>query len=198
MAIEHAFRILCKRLKVLKEAVDELQLNISGDYYPQSRSNHPAGVDEGREQAPFPVEQLGDAVSELQGAIDEAQHAAFAATERAVRHPRRLPEIQTALITIQRCINAVLKTYLEDVDAYEAMQRLAVMANRKGGEWPKWVALVRTVIQACRSPLHETLQALLECWQELAEATAAKAISLQTTTIGQQITKPEHQTHAAN
>lgn len=197
MAIEHSFRLLRRRLTLLKEAVDELHLNISGDYYPQSRPNHQAGVDEVREQPPFPVEQLDDAVSDLQGAIEEAQHAA-ATTERALRYPRRLPEIQTALITIQRCMNGVLKTYLEDVYAYESMQRLAVMGSRKGGEWPKWVALVRTVIQACRSPLYETFQALLECWQELAEITAPKAISLQTAMIGQQITKPEHQKHATN
>ena len=197
MAIERAFQLLCEQLRLLKEAVDELQLNVSGDYHPQSPSQQRIDGDSGREQAPLPVQQLADAVSELQGAIEEAQHAA-ARADRAVRYPRRLLETQLALIVIQRCMNGVLKILLEDVSAYETMQTLIVMGREKGGKWPQWVALVKTVIEACRAPLHETFQALSECWQELADKLSAKAISLQTTNIGQQITTREIQEKAAH
>jgi len=197
MALERAFQLLCERLKLLKEALDELQLNISGDYHPQSQSQQRIDGDSVREQAPLPVQQLGDSVSELQGIIEEAQHAAVGA-ERAVYYPRRLLDTQLALTVIQRCMNGALQTFLEDVSAYEAMQTLIVMGRRKGGKWPEWVALVKTVTEACRAPLYETFQALSECWQELADKLSAKAISLQTTNIGQQITTREKQEQAAH
>lgn len=197
MALERAFQLLREQLRLLKEALDELQLNVSGDYHPQSQSQQRIDGDSGREQAPLPVQQLADAVSELQGTIEEAQHAA-AGAERAVRYPQNLLETQLALIVIQRCMNRVLKTFLEDVSAYDAMQTLFVMGRRKGGKWPEWVALVKTVVEACRVPLYETFQALSECWQELADKLSAKAISLQTTNIGQQITTGEIQEKAAH
>src|ERR1700738_4265200 len=137
MAIERAFQLLCEQLRLLKEAVDELHLNVSGDYHPESPSQQRVDGDPGREQEPLPVQQLADAVSELQGAIEEAQHAA-ARAERAVRHPRNLVETQLALIVIQRCMNGALKTFLEDVSAYEAIQKLIAIGRRKGGKWPEW------------------------------------------------------------
>jgi len=190
MGIENAFRLLFERLTLLKEAVDELQLNISGDYHPQSQQEQRIDGDSVRDQAPLPVQQLADTVSELQGAIEEAQHAATAATQ-AVRHPRRLLDLQLALIAIQRCMNDVLKIFLEDVNAHGSVQTLILMGRRKGGKWPEWVALVKTIMETCRSPLHATFQALLECWQELVDKLSAKSISLQTTNIGQQITTQE-------
>jgi hypothetical protein len=197
MAIERAFQLLCEQLRLLKEAVDELHLNVSGDYHPESPSQQRVDGDPGREQAPLPVQQLADAVSELQGAIEEAQHAA-ARAERAVRHPRNLVETQLALIVIQRCMNGALKTFLEDVSAYEAIQKLIAMGRRKGGKWPEWIALVGTIVEACRVPLYETFQALSECWQELTDRLSAKSISLQTTNVGQQIMPREHEGKAAH
>jgi hypothetical protein len=186
MAIDRAFQLLCERLSLLKEAVDELQLNVSGDYYPQNSTDQPIDGDAVREQPPLPVQQLADAVSELQGALEEAQHAA-AGAQQAVRYPRRLLDTQLALIVIQRCMNAVLKIFFQDVNAYASIQRLIAMGRRKGGKWPQWVALVKTVIETCQSPLYETFQALFECWQELTDKMSAKGVSLQTTNIGQQI-----------
>jgi hypothetical protein len=77
-----------------------------------------------------------------------------------------LAETQWALIVIQRCLNGVLKTFLEDVGTYDAAQTLILMGRRKGGKWPEWVALLKTVIEACRAPLHEAFRALSECWQD--------------------------------
>ena len=197
MALERAFQLMSEQLRLLKEAVDELQLNVSGDYHPESQSERRINGDAGREEAPLPVQQMADAVSELQGAIDEAQHAA-AAAERAARYPRRLLETHLALVLIQRRLNGILRIFLEEVNAYETMQTLLVMGHRKGGKWPAWVALVKSVIEACRPPLYETFQAVSECWQELTDKLSAKTISLQMTNIGRQITSgkiPEQAGH---
>jgi hypothetical protein len=192
MAIDRAFQLLCEQLRLLKEAVDELHLNISGDYHPESPSQQRVDGDPGREQAPLPVQHLADVVSELQGKLEEAQHAA-AGAELAARRPRRFFDLQLELIAIQRCMNGVLKTFLEEVNAYESMHTLFVMGRRKGGKWPAWVALMKTVIEACRGPLCGTFQALFECWEELADKLNASTVSLQTTNIGQQITTRENQ-----
>jgi hypothetical protein len=187
MGLETAFELLSQQLGLLKEAVDELQLNLSGDYYPESRSPKKTDGDSGREQAPLPVQQLADKVSELEGAVEEARHAASNA-ERAGRYPRNLEEAQLALIVIQRCLNKTLKTFLFEVAAYDTIQTLVRMGRRQGGTWPQWILLLKTVIECCGAPLHGSVHALSACWEELAEKLSAKAISLQATNIGQQIT----------
>jgi hypothetical protein len=197
MGLETAFQLLCQQLGLLKEAVDELQLNLSGDYYPESRSPKKRDSDSGREQAPLPVQQLADKVSELEGAVEEARHAASNA-ERAGRHPRNLEEAQLALIVIQRCLNKVLKTFLFEVAAYDTIQILVRMGRRQGGKWPQWISLLKTVIEGCSSPLHGSVHAVSVCWEELAEKLSAKAISLQATNIGQQITTRQNPERAAH
>jgi hypothetical protein len=191
MGLETAFELLCQQLGLLKEAVDELQLNLNGDYYPESRSPKKTDGDSGREQAPLPVQQLADKVSELEGAVEEAQHAASSA-ERAGRYPRNLEEAQLALIVSQRCLNKALKTFLFEVAAYDTIQTLVRMGRRQGGKWPQWILLLKTVIECCGAPLHGSVHALSLCWEELAEKLSAKAISLQATNIGQQITTREN------
>jgi hypothetical protein len=187
MGLETAFQFLCQQLGLLKEAVDELQLNLSGDYYPESQSPNKTDGDSRREQAPLPVQQLADKVSELEGAVEEARHAASSA-ERAGRHPRNLEEAQLALIVIQRCLNKILKTFFFEVTAYDTIQILVRMGRRQGGKWPQWISLLKTVIEGCSVPLYGSVHAASLCWEELTEKLSAKAISLQATNIGQQIT----------
>jgi hypothetical protein len=186
MALEAAFQFLYDQLRLLKEAVDELQLNVSGDYYPESRSRKQPDGDSARDQTPLPLEWLADKTAELEGAVEEAQHAA-AVGVKAVRYPQNLMETQIALIAIQRCLNGALKTFYNEVAAYDTIQTLIQMGSRKGGKWPEWITLVKTVIEACRGPLHEAFQALGECWQELAEKIGTNFVSVQATNIGQQI-----------
>ena len=193
MAIEAAFALLSDRLRLLKEAVDELQMNVSGGYQPENSSGQLPNVDLESEQAPPPVVWLSDKASELEGAVGEAQHATAGAA-RAVRHPRNLVEAQVALIAIQGCLNGAMKTYFDEVAAHDTVQTLIRMGRREGGKWPEWVALVKTVIESCRAPLHQSAQALSECWQELAEKLAANSISVTATNIGHQFTTRENQT----
>jgi hypothetical protein len=197
MALEPAFQILGKQLGLLKEAVDELQLNLNGDYYPESRFQPLIDGHAAREPAPLPVQQLADRVSELQGAVEEAQNAAVSA-ERTVQYPRNLAETRLALIAIQRCLNGALKTYLEEVSTYQAAQTLILMGRRKGGKWPEWVKLLKTVIEACRVPLHEAFRAVSECWEELTDKLSANSVLVQTTNIGQQIRPPGNPVAAVN
>jgi hypothetical protein len=135
MGLEAAFQLLSQQLRLLKEAVDELQLNLTGDYYPETRSGK-SDSDSRREQPPVLVQQLSDKVSELEGAVEEARHAASSA-ERAVRHPRNLEDAQVELIVAQRCLNRLLKTFLFEVVAYDTIQILVGMGRRQGGKWPR-------------------------------------------------------------
>jgi hypothetical protein len=197
MALEAAFGHLNDQLRLLKEAVDELQLNVSGDFYPETRLRKKTDGDSGREPAPLPVQQLADKVSELEGVVEEALHAASNA-EQAVRHPRNLEEAQLVLIVIQRCLIKVLKTFLFEVAAYDTVKILVRMGRRQGGKWPQWISLLKTVIEGCSAPLHGSVHAVSVCWEELADKLSAKAISLQTTNIGQQITAHRNPEKAAH
>lgn len=191
MALEAAFECLNDQLRLLKEAVDELQLNVSGDYHPESSSRRRINAAIAREQAPLPVESLADKVSELEGIIEEARLSVASACQ-AVRHPRNLEGAQIALIGIQRCLNSFLKTFLFEVAAYDTIETLVRMGRRQGGKWPQWISLLKTVIEACFEPLHGSVLAISVCWEELTEKLNAIAISLKTTNVAQLITTREH------
>jgi hypothetical protein len=180
MTLEAAFQVLHQRLESFKEAVDELQLNVSGDYLPENPLQKRTDGNSICEKAPLPVERLADKVSELEGPIEEAQHAAATAA-RAARHPQNLAETQMALITVQRCLNSVLKTFLDDVAAYDTVHTLIQMGRRKGGKWPESMALIKTVIDACRPPFYGALQAHSECWEELTEKLRGKPVAIRVT-----------------
>ena len=188
MSLEAAFDCLSDQLRLLKDAVSELQLNVSGGYHPESPSRKASDGTSRREESPLPLERLADSVAELEGTVEHARHAASRAG-KAVHYPRNLVEAQLGLIVIHRCLNSALKTFLVEVAAYDAVQTLVRMGRQKGGEWPEWVSLLKNVIEACAAPLHKAFQALGGCWEELAEKLSATSASVQATNIGQQITK---------
>jgi hypothetical protein len=188
MAIETAFETLQRRLETLKEELGELRVNAE-DFFPpgrahQGKNGHKTG------QAPPPVVELADRAADLEGEIEEALQAARKAT-RAVRHPRNLIEAQRAMTRIHQSLNHVLRRQFVEVAAYEPLQTLVQMARELGESWPKWTELIKSVINGCRDRLLESLEALAECWQELAEKLAANSVLIQSTNIGQQIAAPE-------
>ena len=72
------------------------------------------------------------------------------------------------------------------------------MGHRQGGKWPQWISLLKTVIEGCCEPLHGSVHAVAVCWEELTEKQSAKAISVQATNIGQQITTLQNPQKAAH
>jgi hypothetical protein len=215
MAIEAAFKNLRHQLRTLQEKVGVLDLNVEGDFpTPGLDANSGGSKARAKELPPPPVVALADRVTAMVSAVDEA---IFAAEEgvRAYRDPRRLPETQRELITVQRCLNQALEIFVEDIAAYDAVETLKSMARRlhlkarkdgaiagtkkslgeiareSGGTWPQWVWVVKKAIDDCRLPLHASFKALAECWQEVAEKLPAGAISVQSTNIGQHVERGE-------
>ncbi len=188
MAIEAAFETLQRRLEALKEELSELRVNAEEFYPPgrahQGKNGHKTG------QAPPPVVGLADCAADLEGEMEEALQAARKAT-RAVRHPRNLIEVQRAMIQVQGSLNRVLRRHWTEVAAFEPLHTLMQMARELGEGWPKWVELVKSVMNGCRDRLVDAFEALAECWQELAEKLAANSVMIQSTNIGQQIATPE-------
>jgi len=71
---------------------------------------------------------------------------------------------------------------------------LTSLGRDRGGEWLIWTRNVKTALEACREPLYEVNQAIFACWLELTDRLAAATISVQATSIGQQITLPRLET----
>jgi len=189
MAIETTFEALQRQLEQLKAEFSELRVNAE-DFYPasgacQSQNGHKS------DEPPPPVVSLADKAADLEG---EAQEGLLAANKgaQAVRHPRNLVEALMALGTVQRSLNKILRQYLVEVAAYDALQTLVQMGRELGDGWPRWSELIKAVINDCRDHLVQAFQALAACWLELADKSAANSVSVQATNIGQQITMREN------
>jgi hypothetical protein len=58
---------------------------------------------------------------------------------------------------------------------YDAVVELVGVARERPDVWGGWTEGVKRGIDACRDPLMETNDALVLCWQELAECAATDA-----------------------
>jgi hypothetical protein len=172
VAIEAAFQHLLDTLAATREAFESLRLT--------------AVEDRPLRDEVLLVERLGNAVDDLQGWLEEAAAAAGEA-QQAVRHPLDGYRARAALaLANDRFIRLEYKFFLEGV-GYEEINELSRFGRRRGREWLGWTGSVIQALDQCRSPLRAVDEALLDCWQELAERLGASSVSVQTTNIGQQI-----------
>ena len=175
MAIEATFQDLVGKFGAARESFESLRLT--------------AVEDRPLQDEVLLVERLSDAIDDLQGWLEEAV-AAAAAAQQAVRHPLDGYRARVALaLANERFIRLEYKFFSEGV-SYEEISELARLGRRRGREWLGWTGSVIAALDQCRAPLRDLDEALLACWQELGERLGTSAISVQTTTIGQQISGP--------
>ncbi|GAB2914443.1 hypothetical protein GCM10027093_61220 [Paraburkholderia jirisanensis] len=119
---------------------------------------------------------LADAVLAARGAMEETT-AAFA-TGLA----------DEALDALTRGHAAFLRyheIFAREVASFERVEHLCTVARERGREWAGWVEVVRVELEQCSECAHRTAEALLDCWQEVAERRGG--LSLHNVSIGQQI-----------
>jgi len=178
MAIEKTFRMLQVELGKLREALEALSTT----------------VDEDR---PVPnaiavTARLGDSVLAVRGAIEEARAAAVQAVQAAM-HPIDTERARRALAACQEQFHRFASQFVSDLTSYESIEDLMSVARERGRHWERWVSVVRQGLDQCRVLADQVRDALFLCWQELAERLGTGSVSVQNTTIGQQITVPEHE-----
>lgn len=173
MAVETTFQDLAARLGALREAAESLQITVVEDR-PLS-----GGV--------LLVERLGNAVDDLRGWVEESLVAAADALA-AVGNPLDEYKARNALAQANRLFLRVEYKFLSEEMSCDQLHELTKFGRRRGREWLGWCGSVIQALTQCRGLVHEVDEALLLAWQELSERLGNGGVSIQTTSIGQQIT----------
>ena len=158
MALEKTFRELKDLLSQLRDDLQMLQLNVREDAPTQG--------------AVVLVDNLGDAIDDSLGSLEEALAAVEEARKALVPSFRR-DATARALARCQEHFHAVELRFHSELVSYERLTDLTAFARSRRGEWPAWIKSVRQGLDQCTQPLDETSKALLACWQELAERGAS-------------------------
>lgn len=176
MPLEMAFRELSLQLRKLRETFLGVRLTVVED--------KPL-----RDEVAL-VDTFGNIVEDIMGWIEEAVGAA-ADSEQAVAGPLDAYRGRRALTTCQERFNRLALQFSSDLMSYERISELKRFGRQRGGEWLRWTKTVTQALDQCREPLQTVNQALFMCWQELTDRLGMTSISVQNTTIGQQIAAPE-------
>jgi hypothetical protein len=173
VAVETTFQNLAARLSALREAAESLQITVVEDR-PLS-----GGV--------LLVERLGNAVDDLRGWVEESLVAAADALA-AVGNPLDEYKARNALAQANRLFLRVEYKFLSEEMSCDQLRELTKFGRRGGREWLGWSGSVIQALTQCRGLVHEVDEALLLAWQELSERLGSAGVSIQATSIGQQIT----------
>ena len=103
--------------------------------------------------------------------------------------PSDVEPARAALVSSHQ-LTLELTQRLDGLLTYENVRELIGFGQERGDAWLKWAKNVHIRMKRCRPPLVAVHQALLECWQELAERAALQSVSVQATNIGQQVALP--------
>jgi hypothetical protein len=176
MAIEPVFLDLVRKFDALRDALQGLALTTIED-----RPVHGEVL---------LVERLGDLVEDLRGLTEEAREAARQAQD-ALAHPADFNLGRRALgAASERFIQVEYRFFGEAVSP-GTIAELRRFGRHRGREWLSWTGGAVQALEACRMPLRELDEALLQAWQELGERLGSRSMTVQTSVIGQQITSPQ-------
>ena len=177
MALEAAFRELQIHLRILAEMLTELHTTIVEDKPVQDDV--------------VLVDIFGDTVEDLLGWTEEALNDAIRG-EQAVIPTLQLDEARRALTACHERFYQIQHHYASDLTCYERIAELHRFGRERKGAWQRWTSDVKAALDRCQTPLYNLDHTLLHCWHEITERAGLLSVSVQTTSIGQQITGPSN------
>lgn len=137
------------------------------------------------------------AVLDLCGWVKETLHHARIA-EKSVRHTLEMEKARHALIVCQERFQRIEELFFGKLVSYDDLNELINFGAERRGEWRSWVTSVRKGIELCREPLEDARKKLAECWQEITERVGMMTVSVQNTSIGQNIISKAPETEQAS
>ena len=132
------------------------------------------------------VEKLGAATEDLRGMLEEMQ-ATVADAVRAVSYPLDLERAYQALIVSQDRFHLIRHGFYNELISYENLSVLSAFASERAGEWPGWIAMVKSGLEDCREAMEKVDRSLAESWQEVAEKLLGVSLVTRVATASQQI-----------
>lgn len=169
MLIETSFQLAVNRCGCVCELVSELRMTVVED--------RPL-----RDVVKL-VDHVGDTVEDLLGSAEEMREAA-AEAQRAVEHPMDAERARRALTACHTKFNHCAVRLFSDLANYETVDEVISLGRARGGEWQVWADLVKETLKQCQQALFAANEALLECWQAVAERAGMQSVTVQSTNVG--------------
>jgi hypothetical protein len=182
MALEKTFGMLCERIERLETPLNEL-VKLTGEFGPKRRVVHL-------------VPSFYDQIIEVDALRAETLAAAMEATRSAGR-PLDLQAVRRALTECHEAFNKLLKKFWQEVMSFGQVEELAELGRERGSQWSKWTTTIQAWIKDCVDGFLQVNEMLVICWQEMTERLGIATVSVQNTTIGQQISVPENEAAGA-
>ncbi len=173
MALEAAFADLTAQLNGLHGLLEGLSLT--------------TGVDRSERESPMLVDSMHDSVVELQDWLKNALAEAVKA-EKAVGPRIDLNRARRQLAASQEAYQQLSEAISVNMLPYDRVAELLQFGKENGSQWSKWANTVWQWLERFPNQLQAVARAYFRAWQELAERAGSSAVSVQSTSIGQQIT----------
>ena len=140
------------------------------------------------------LDSFGDAVEDLLGWLEESSQTCLALlpSECGRNNDFDTNLARQALVVCQELFNRQMQRFLVDLVSYDKIAQLLQFGRERGGEWQGWAKGIKLELETCQQHLYLTNQVMFRCWVELAEWIGMTRISVQATSVGQQITVPLH------
>jgi hypothetical protein len=122
--------------------------------------------------APLPVQTFSDCLDDVFGRLQEAIDSLSPVLDDDAESSRS-EQVATAL---GRCNHAMLefcREWTDEVSSYHRLGQLSRSAVKGGPAWRSWAKSTIEGVQGCELPRYRMQQALLACWQGLAERAGA-------------------------
>jgi len=172
MTLEAAFKDLSGRWQALHEQLEQDLLWAALETKP----------DEEHALASRYVDGITDLVAEARQAAADSRRLAEA--------PPDLAQAGRGLLGAQRRFARVAQRLSADLLAYPRLRKLRRFGRERGGAWRAWAVQVHHALERCRAPLADLGQALLQCWEEVAERVGMTVVSVHSSSVGQQFALP--------
>jgi hypothetical protein len=159
---------LRKTMQLLKTKYCELQ-ELLQDFRVTVQEDRP------REGEAVVVDGLSDAADDILGWLNEST-AELEQGIRVLDSKRDYSGAAKSLVASHQKLLLILHTFSWEMVRHERIDELVQLAKERDGEWPSWSASVRESLEQLRQPLNDVQEAMLECWQEVAESVSRKPI----------------------
>jgi hypothetical protein len=178
----------------LRRTFIELSLKLDEFFRSLDSLSH-AALDVKEERALGLANLVADGCDVVQGFLADAQ-ASLAGALRALGPPLDLENARLAVV-------AAKDNYLEAVERLddlreERLEQVEGEGAELGPKGPVWAATVRAAFEQGRSHAWEVVPAFFACFEEISERAVAGSVSVQTTSIGQQVNVGEESLAAAD
>lgn len=122
-------------------------------------------------------------VDDIQGWISECERA----LREAPATPRTDGDLEDVVEALSECrysTSNILRQFTQEIGSRQRIDHVTAVGRERGGEWTGWAVEVKRAVDLGDAALRELVDALLGCYQEIAERIGATSVSARATALG--------------